>query len=530
MNKRSEGPWTRSVASGDPGQRLRLALGRLVRLLLMLGSMLVLSTASGQGKGGVRVALIVGNAAYPAWPLSNPVNDANAMAEVLRGFGFTVIDIRDANKAEMQQAIAKAHDLLKGRSGVGMFYYAGHGLQLGWRNYLIPVDARLGAAHDVPRQTVDLQSVLDAFDSAGNAMSIVVLDACRDNPFGSTGRGAGLAPIDARWGTFLAYATAPGNVAEDGPASGGHSLYTQHLVHELKQPNPRIEDVFKRVRLQVRQRTKGRQIPWESTSLEDEFYFDKGLERATSLAGSDKEKAFNEEKAEWDRIRESRDVDDLYAFLKRYPNGSISELAQSRLERLQAALITPQPDREGEVPPANFLERYRVGDRFDFVFTDGLTGAVRNHGTQQVTSIKDDIVEIAGTGMPGTKATSAGFVIRDGSGSFDPPYPLLPGGSLRVGAKYSARSIRTAPSGQKIWVDVDARVAAREKIKVPLGELDTYRIEIRTQQQSGVHGKMTLWFDPTWGSAVKLVTEFRWGQQAPEIVIREMTKRSRGNS
>lgn len=280
------------------------------------------------------------------------------------------------------------------------------------------------------------------------------------------------------------------------------------------------------MQLQVRQRTQGRQIPWESTSLDEEF--DKGLQRVAAMDGSAKERAFSQEKAEWDRISTSRNVDDLYAFLKKYPSGSISELAQSRIELLQAAQITAQADRDGEAQ-TNLLGRFRGGDRYEFVFTDGLTGVMRGRGSQQVKSITDDRVEIVGSSMLSTIATSAGFVVSDGTGTYDPPYPLLPGGVLRVGAKYSACSIRTSANGQKIWVDVVARIVAREKVKVPLGDLDTYKIEIRMQRQNGEHGKVTLWFDPAWGSAVKLVTEFRWGQPAPEIMIREMTGRTRGN-
>ena len=200
---------------------------------------------SAQAPLDIRMALVIGNSAYPSAPLVNPANDARAMGDTLRGLGFTVVELRDANKDQMAQAIATVGAALKGKQAVGMLYYAGHGLQLDWRNYMVPVNAILSKAADVPAQTVDVNSVIDAFKAAGNRMNILVLDACRDNPFAGTASGKGLAQLDAPSGTFLAYATAPGNVAEDGDVKSGNGLYTQFLLTELKKPESRIEDVFK---------------------------------------------------------------------------------------------------------------------------------------------------------------------------------------------------------------------------------------------------------------------------------------------
>ena len=259
------------------------ALSKLprVRPVLRLAAVtaaLVMAPASAQAPLDVRVALIIGNSAYATSPLLNPANDARAMGEVLRSLGFQVIELRDGSKSQMTEAITRVSASLKGKQGVGMLYYAGHGLQLDWRNYMVPVDANLKNASDVAAQTIDLSSVIDTFKAAGNRMNIVVLDACRDNPFGSsTSSGKGLAQLDAPPGTFLAYATAPGNVAEDGDEKSGNGLYTLYLLQELKKPIAKIEDVFKRVRLNVRKQSQGRQIPWESTSLEDDFYFNDGV-------------------------------------------------------------------------------------------------------------------------------------------------------------------------------------------------------------------------------------------------------------
>ena len=254
------------------------SIGPVLRLGGVAGSLAVASVAA-QAPLDIRVALIIGNSAYVGAPvLGNPANDARAMSEVLRSLGFSVVELRDGNRAQMAAAITRVRDSLKDKQGVGMLYYAGHGLQLDWHNYMVPVDARLKSATDVPIQTIDLSYVIEAFKGAGNRMNIVVLDACRDNPFaGSTSSAKGLAQLDAPPGTFLAYATAPGNVAEDGDEKSGNGLYTQYLLQELKKPITKIEDVFKRVRLNVRKQSQGRQIPWESTSLEDDFFFNDGV-------------------------------------------------------------------------------------------------------------------------------------------------------------------------------------------------------------------------------------------------------------
>ena len=225
----------------------------------------------------VRVALVIGNAAYKNIPaLGNSTNDAKSMAAVLRKLGFSVVEVVDGSKDQMSKAIDQMQIQLKGKQAVGMLYYAGHGLQLDWHNYMVPVDAKLNQASDVPKQTIDIENVIDMFKRSTTRMNIIVLDACRDNPFAGKASGKGLAQLDAPPGTYLAFATSPGNVAEDGDEASGNGLFTHFLLKELQRP-ARIEDVFKRVRLQVRQKSQGRQIPWDSSSLEDDFAFNDGV-------------------------------------------------------------------------------------------------------------------------------------------------------------------------------------------------------------------------------------------------------------
>ena len=302
-----------------------------------VASMLAAVSVSAQAPLDVRVALIIGNSAYAGnMALLNPANDAKAMADVLKRLGFTVIELRDGNKAQMSAAIAQVSNSLKGKQGVGMLYYAGHGLQLDWRNYMVPVDANLKNAADVPAQTIDLSSVVDIFKAAGNRMNIVVLDACRDNPFGgNTSSAKGLAQLDAPPSTFLAYATAPGNVAEDGDVKSGNGLYTQFLLQELKRPTAKIEDVFKRVRLNVRKQSNGRQIPWESTSLEDDFFFNDGVKYTIK----------------------PEDLERMAAEVRAIEQRRLAQEAEA-LERIQQAALAKE--RERQQAEARVLEQQRL--------------------------------------------------------------------------------------------------------------------------------------------------------------------------
>jgi hypothetical protein len=219
-----------------------------------------------------RVALVVGNGSYPTSPLRNPRNDARAMARALRDLGFEVLMREDLDDKAFRRAIEDFGDLLRG-GGVGMFFFAGHGLQISGRNYLVPIDAQIRTERDVEIETIDLARVLARMEEARNRLNIVILDACRDNPFGRSFRSIarGLAATDAPTGTLIAYSTAPGRTARDG--DGEHGVYTAELLKAMRVPGLRIEDVFKRVRQAVRQQTRDTQVPWEASSLEGDFVF-----------------------------------------------------------------------------------------------------------------------------------------------------------------------------------------------------------------------------------------------------------------
>lgn len=224
-----------------------------------------------------RVALIIGNSDYPSASLRNPVNDANAMSDELKKLGFEVITITNSNQIEMKQAISNYGTLLsKDKNTVGLFYYAGHGIQVRGKNYLVPIDAKIEKEPDVEVYCVDMDGLLSNMEYAGNNMNIIILDACRNNPFGRGFRsqaGTGLATINAPTGTIIAFATSPGSTAADGDGKNG--LYTQELIKALKVQGLQIEDVFKKVRTNVKTFSNGTQIPWENSALEGHFYFNK---------------------------------------------------------------------------------------------------------------------------------------------------------------------------------------------------------------------------------------------------------------
>lgn len=218
------------------------------------------------------LALVIGNSAYRSAPLRNPENDALAMTDVLEGVGFEVIGKTNLDFQGMNRAIDAFGERL-GRGGVGFFYFAGHGIQFNGRNYLIPVNSNIQSENEIKYRAVDAGLVLAKMESARTRLNIVVLDACRDNPFARSFRSAarGLAFTDAPNGSVVAYATAPGKTASDG--SGANGLYTSELIRQMRTPGLRLMDIFFGVRREVRQKSNGKQVPWESISLVEPYYF-----------------------------------------------------------------------------------------------------------------------------------------------------------------------------------------------------------------------------------------------------------------
>jgi formylglycine-generating enzyme required for sulfatase activity len=243
---------------------------------LCLSIFICLIVLGGEAIAEQRLALVIGNSIYGFSPLKNPVNDASDMAVALQKIGFTVILKKNVNLKDMEESIQDFGSRLK-KGGVGLFYFAGHGLQASGVNYLVPIGAKIDKESDIKYEAVDAGRILDEMANAGNGLNIVILDACRDNPFSRRFRSAsrGLAIVgSAPVGTYISYSTGPGQVALDG--DGRNSPFAASLLHYMKEPGLTIEQVFKNVRHKLGQETAGKQVPWELSSLEGDFYFTPG--------------------------------------------------------------------------------------------------------------------------------------------------------------------------------------------------------------------------------------------------------------
>ena len=289
-----------------------------------------------------RTALVIGNGEYANAPLRNPTNDARDMAQALLEIGFEVIYKENLNQNDMKRAIRALGEKLRA-GGIGLFYFAGHGVQVKGQNYLIPVGATITSEEEVEYEAVDAGFILAQMEAALNPMNIVILDACRNNPFARSFRSGaqGLAQMEAPSGTWIAYATAPGSVASDG--SGRNGLYTQELLRHMRTPGLSIEEVFKRVRISVRNSTQNKQTPWETSSLTGDFYF---ARLNTTVSSSDPQPSSATsnptaiELTYWDSIKNSADPEDFKSYLRKYPAGEFADLAKRRAQAAEAKLKT----------------------------------------------------------------------------------------------------------------------------------------------------------------------------------------------
>ncbi len=218
-----------------------------------------------------RVALVIGNAAYQKYPLKNTVNDAVDMRDALRSRGFEVISSTDADYRKMWDAIRKFGDKLK-NSDIGLFFYSGHGIQVDGVNYLIPVNSEIMNRDETRFKAIDASLVLEKMRTAGNSMNIIILDACRVNPYKrERGSGSGLAKMDAPSGSLIVYSTSPGKTASDG--IGRNGVFTKHFLRSILSDDLEIGMMLRKIRKSIIDETGGMQVPWESSSLTGEFYF-----------------------------------------------------------------------------------------------------------------------------------------------------------------------------------------------------------------------------------------------------------------
>jgi uncharacterized caspase-like protein len=468
-------------------------------LIILLAAWLgIASAAESQRNLGVapanaekRVALVIGNAAYPgAGALKNPANDANDIAAKLRKLGFDVIVRTNVRQKEMLRSLTEFGD--KVQSGTeALFFYAGHGMQVRGRNYLIPIDAEIRNEASVSSEAVDVDQLLDKLSPA--RLSMVILDACRNNPFERRfrGGGQGLAQINAPTGTLIAYATAPGKVAADG--DGRNGLYTSELLSAMDVPGIKIEDVFKRVRGNVVKKSSDAQTPWESSSLTGDFYFRPGAGSAPAsgqqTAGANHPAAM--ELAFWESAERSNAAADYTAYLNRFPEGQFVDLARNRLQQqaapVQVAKIDPDLLRSRDAPvsaPALPKEgdfwRYRGSNqngpdsptyKVTRVSADAIEiRYVSNINVQMTLMLNSDWNVLAQTGQKGAETTEN---IKYVPAAARFKYPLEPGKKWRGTFK--------GECGVLCDFEVEYEYEARgwETITVPAGQFSALRIDGR---------------------------------------------------
>jgi hypothetical protein len=336
-------------------------LGRIFAIFAALG---LLTATSYSAQAEPRIALVMGNSKYGSeiGALPNPANDAAVMAAALQQTGFQVIRITDADWKQMKRAIQDFGDKLNaaGPTATGLFFYAGHGVQVQGVNYLLPIGADISKEADVDIESISADAILKQMEFAGSRVNIVVLDACRNNPMARSFRSAarGLAPMQAAQGSFIAYSTSPGSVAADG--SGANSPYTAALAKTIAQPGVGIEEAFRIVRTEVMAATKDQQIPWDSSSLTAPFFFKPAQFSTASqpaavpvakpaAAGSGDTQL---EVAFWNSIQNSKQPDDYQEYLNRFPDGTFAGLAKNRLAALDPGAARQQPSTPEVQEPA----------------------------------------------------------------------------------------------------------------------------------------------------------------------------------
>jgi len=305
-----------------------------------------------------RVALVIGNGNYlSVGKLKNPANDAKAMAAMLGRLGFEVVEREDVTRHAMIQA-ARTFAAKLSPGGIGLFFYAGHGIQAEGANYLVPVDAALAVEDDLKYEAFDVQDVLNKLDDARVRLSLVILDACRDNPFAKSFRSStrGLAQVDPPRGMLIAYATAPGKVAADG--DGNNSVYTNELLKAMHEPGRKLQEVFDRVADAVEMQTKNAQTPWTNSSFRGDFYFIGPTTLTITVPPNQPSISIEaQEQAAWTAVASSLTSGPFEAFLKRFPSGVFADIARAKIKELkttkQQAMVSVPPVTAAspEIPP-----------------------------------------------------------------------------------------------------------------------------------------------------------------------------------
>ena len=323
-----------------------LAAGLLAGLLGAAHAQSAPGTAFALAGPEQRIALVIGNSKYQnTVQLANPGNDTRAVAQLLNSAGFEVISATDLSHNQMIQAVQEFSGKIAGRgpNSVAMVYYAGHGVQLAGENYLVPVDAKVSSEPDLVNGSLRLVDVMATLETIPSRVRIVILDACRNNPFPSlSDAGRGLAIVDAPKGSIVAYSTAPGTEALDG--TGAHSPFTAAFLRLANEKNLPIEQLFKRIRLDVGSSTDGQQTPWESSSLTSDFYFFGDTAVAATRAPAQMKMAYaasdlpsRSSRQAYEYVLAENSVENYQEFIRIYPHDPMSDRIRILLGNLLQA-------------------------------------------------------------------------------------------------------------------------------------------------------------------------------------------------
>ncbi|MEK6591639.1 MAG: caspase family protein [Pseudomonadota bacterium] len=526
--------------------------GFSLKLLLLAGFLAFISFSVPAAEQ--RVALVIGNNAYPAAPLKNPVNDARAMAKSLNKLGFEVILRTNLDQKGMVEVLREFGARLR-EGGVALFYYSGHGMQVKGRNYLIPVNSDIRSEDEVPYMSIDMAQVLDKIEAARSRANLVILDACRNNPFVRTFRSnrVGLAQMDAPGGTLLAFATAPGSVARDGNEDNG--VYTKHLLAQMNTPRLPVEVMFRRVREGVTAETNNSQTPWESSSLTGDFYFNQSAaapERAppAAVATPRPQQAapavsvdpLAVELAFWNSIKDSTNPADFSAYLQQYPSGSFAGLARNRIDsansRQARATATPEPTPSpppvtkglnvASLAPDTAIVRSTsraplAGESWTYRLVDERHERLLATVTHEVATVTGNTISEAITikeqprwrSQEDTPLEMLLFEQRLADGLILQQFTPFLGvhAELAVGANWKDIAGLSSMSSFDAWQS-SAKIVAREKITLPAGEFNAFRMEFEASRRAPTNYRdlstvtrisLVAWYVPETKRVVKTV-------------------------
>lgn len=382
---------------------------------------------------GKRVALVIGNSSYSDRPLKNPVNDATLMQKVLRDLGFDVSVLRNADRKSMLAGLrdfeGKARD-----ADVALFFYAGHGAQVAGNNYLIPVNAQILGESDVPDEAVDAGSVMRRIEDAKARVGLVILDACRDNPFAGANRSStrGLARMSVPTGTIVAYATAPGSVAADG--TGANGVYTEQLARQLREPGLDIKDVFDRTAQEVERITSGKQRPREEVGLRGRYVLKEGSavpNPGVQTASVRAEPAIQPgtpapEDEVWQAAKSANTATAYDAYLAEYPKGRYASAA-----RIARGAVQPLPSIATSAAPVVAVQG-RVGIKVESV----------DQRTALAAGLSKPEGALVQATIPSGPADKAGIQVGDVVIEFD-------GGAIQTATDLLTKVSNSSPGSQK---------------------------------------------------------------------------------